>query len=93
MEVSGGTFEIYIFIYLGVPGLTYGTQTLAVDVGSSSLTRTKPKSPALDEQSLSHWPTREVPQVGPFDSNCFGHTPGLAGFQFPDCGIEPRPLQ
>ena len=45
----------YLFIYLAVPGLSCVMWDLVPGPGI------QPGPPALEEQSLSHWTTREVP--------------------------------
>ena len=50
-------------IYLAAPELSCGIWDLVACPG------TEPRSPALGVQSLSHWTTREVPQI-PFCSAC-----------------------
>ena len=47
--------NICLFIYLAVPGLSCVMWDLVPGPGI------QPGSPALEEQSLSHWTTREVP--------------------------------
>ena len=46
---------IYIYIYLALPHLRFGTEDLLPQP------RINPGFPALGAWSLSHWTTREVP--------------------------------
>ena len=52
----------YLFVYLAVPGLNCGTQTLSCSMWDIvPWQRIELGPPALGMQSLSHWTTREVP--------------------------------
>ena len=59
-----GFLLLLIFMYLTAPGLSCGMWDLVPCPGI------KPEFPALGVQSLSHWTTREVPQI-PFYSACW----------------------
>ena len=51
------SIKIYRYIYLSVPSLSCGIWDLVPQP------RIEPMTPALGAQSLSHWTTRQVPQV------------------------------
>ena len=58
-------------LYLAVPGLSCDMSDLELGhVGSSSLTRVKPRPPVLGALSLSHWTTRQVPHLLSFSAWC-----------------------
>ena len=63
-SISFFLFLKYLFI-LAVPGLSHGTRDLScgMHAGSSSLTRDQTQAPALGVWSLTHWTTREVPEL------------------------------
>ena len=61
---------LFLFIYVAVLSLSCGMQDLCSSlwhVGSSSLTRTEPRPPALGTQSLIHWTKIWLLNMGGFD--------------------------
>ena len=53
--------NIYLFIYFAAPGLSCGLRTLSCSMWILvPCPGIKPRPPALEEQSLNHWTTKQV---------------------------------